>query len=62
MLIFFSLENANDHVANNGPPKKGKISHEESETERESLGGRPRRQASKVSFHLPPFYLPIFQT
>ncbi len=37
----------NDNQSNDVPLKKGKLSNEEDEL-RESIGGRPRRQASNV--------------
>lgn len=43
----FTEQNHDNHSANDVPVKKGKLSHEEDEV-RESLGGRPRRQASNV--------------
>lgn len=43
------LEQSNgNHSSNDVPMKKGKLSHEDEEIG-ESIGGRPRRQASCVS-------------
>ncbi len=43
-----SEQASGDHFGNDLPTKKGKLSHEDDELQ-ESLGGRPRRQASCVN-------------
>ena len=49
--ISILLEQLNDNHSNAVPNKKGKLSNEETEL-RESIGGRPRRQASNVKIYI----------